>query len=335
MLHFEKADYVQSTVFMSNYRSSLINPMNWSGWFRTLIWCAMVFCSYIIDNNVLALKHFDSLYIIPLVYGVFFGLSVWADLGLIAGRIIYILIQSDGLLQSSDLVVLLASLLTLGTCSLLSRLLVGKVRRERSLLIERDHLNEQLVAVFAKTIEYKDEYTMGHSVRVADYAVKVATLLGLRQVEVKRIYVAGILHDIGKIGVEDYILKKPGALSQDEWERVQEHVNLGVHILQGIGGFSDVTDMIADHHERWDGKGYPLAKTAEEISLGGRILAIADAYDAMTTLRSYRKPFISAEAQQELRRCSNVQFDPSIVEAFLNVLHHDETSETSLDSARG
>lgn len=333
MLHFEKVDYVPSTVLMRNYGSSLINPINWSVWFRTLIWCTLVLCSYIIDNNVLALKYFDSLYIIPLVYGVFFGLPVWADLGLIAGCItIDIFIQSEGLLQSSDFVVLLASLMTLGICSLLSRLLIRKVKRERSLLIERDHLNEQLVAVFAKTIEYKDEYTMGHSVRVADYAVKVATQLGLRPVEVKRIYVAGILHDIGKIGVEDYILKKPGALSQDEWERVQEHVNLGVHILQGIGGFSDVTDMIADHHERWDGKGYPLAKTAEEISLGGRILAIADAYDAMITLRSYRAPFSSVEAQQELRRCSNAQFDPNVVAAFFNMLNHNIKDENSLHS---
>lgn len=265
----------------------------------------------------------------------FFGLSLWADLALIAGCILEIIIPIEGPLQSIDFVMLSAGILTLGTCSYMGRLLVRKAERERSLLLERDHLNEQLVAVFAKTIEYKDEYTMGHSVRVADYARKIATQLELSPVETERIYVAGILHDIGKIGVEDYILKKPGALSQKEWERVQEHVNLGVHILQGIGGFREVTDMIADHHERWDGKGYPLAKTAEEISLGGRILAVADAYDAMTSLRSYRKPYSPVEAQEELRRCSKVQFDPNVVGAFLIILRNLDSKQDLVSSALG
>lgn len=294
-----------------------MSPINWPTWLHTIVWSTLILCSYLVDVNVLAGEHFNGLLIIPLVYGVFFGLPTWADLGLIVGNVLAIVIRNKGLLLPIDFIIFFTGVLTLGTCSLITRLLVRKIKRERSLLLERDRLNEQLVYVFAKTIEYKDEYTMGHSVRVADYAVKIAKQLELHSVEIERIYVAGILHDIGKIGVQDSILQKPGALSQNEWERVQEHVNLGVRILQGIGGFSDVTDMIADHHERWDGKGYPLAKKGIEISLGGRILAVADAYDAMTTLRSYRKPFSSTEAQEELRRCSNAQFDPRVVEAFL------------------
>lgn len=181
---------------------------------------------------------------------------------------------------------------------------------------EVNRLNKELVNVFAKTIEYKDQYTMGHSTRVADYSVEIARQLKLQTAEIEVVYAAGILHDIGKIGVKDHILHKPGCLTDDEWHQVREHVNLGVQILKGVGGFESLTDMVADHHERWDGKGYPSGKKAEEITLGGRILAVADAYDAMTSQRIYRNPLSKEAAQQELQRHSNTQFDTHIVEAF-------------------
>jgi putative nucleotidyltransferase with HDIG domain len=197
---------------------------------------------------------------------------------------------------------------------------VFQAKKARGTSAEANRMDKELVNVFAKTIEYKDEYTMDHSTRVADYSVEIAKQLQLQPIEIEVIYAAGILHDIGKIGVKDHILQKPGALTHEEWHEVREHVNLGVQILKGIGGFEGVTSMVADHHERWDGKGYPSGKQAEEITLGGRILAVADAYDAMTSQRIYRNPLSQEEAQQELKRYSNIQFDNQIVEAFIFVL---------------
>ena len=124
---------------------------------------------------------------------------------------------------------------------------------------------------------------------------------------------------MGKIGVPEAILLKPGQLTEAEREKIRGHVELGEQILTGIPGFEHIVAMVSDHHERWDGRGYPRQKAGESIDLGGRILAVADAYDAMTSQRVYREPIGREEALAELLSCSEAQFDPAVVQAFVRL----------------
>ena len=132
---------------------------------------------------------------------------------------------------------------------------------------------------------------------------------------------SALLHDIGKIGVPDAILRKPGKLSDEEWVEMRKHPEIGRQILDQVGGaFSHMSNIVAAHHERWDGFGYPNGLSGEDIPLGARIITVVDAYDAMTERRVYREPLPVEAARAELRRCSGQQFDPRVVEAFLAVL---------------
>lgn len=181
-------------------------------------------------------------------------------------------------------------------------------------------LNMELVQAFSKTIECKDQYTRGHSLRVATCAREIAKTQRFVSDLRRQVFVAGLLHDIGKIGVPEHILQKPGGLNAKEKELIQDHVILGANILEGLSGFCDIVQMIGDHHERWDGSGYPKGKRETEISLGGRILAVADAYDAMISTRVYRSAMNKEEAIREIRKCSGSQFDPKVVEAFARIM---------------
>jgi len=184
-------------------------------------------------------------------------------------------------------------------------------------LISSSETNTQIVQAFSRAIEYKDEYTRGHSLRVAKYAQEIAKGVSRSPELGRRVFIAGLLHDIGKIGIPDVILKKSGGLTLEERRIIQNHSELGAGILQEIRGFQDIIQMILDHHERWDGSGYPQGKKGEEISFGGRILAVADAYDAMTSKRSYRGAISQEQALEELIRCSKSQFDPKVIEALV------------------
>lgn len=187
-------------------------------------------------------------------------------------------------------------------------------------LISLSKLNTAIVRAFSRAIEYKDEYTQGHSARVAKYAQELAKGLRLSPEFQRRIYIAGLLHDIGKIGIPDGILNKPVSLTSDERKLIQNHCLLGANILQDIPGFEDIIVMIGDHHERWDGLGYPHGKKGQDISLGGRILTVADAYDAMTSKRSYRQALSHEQALQELLRCEQRQFEPKVIRALVILL---------------
>lgn len=183
----------------------------------------------------------------------------------------------------------------------------------------KSQTNNQLIHVLSTAIEYKDEYNRGHSMRVANYAEEIAKEMGLSQNFIDTVYTAGLLHDMGKIVVPDSILHKPSELTEEEFAQIKRHVEYGVNILQKTDRYNDVIPMIMDHHERWDGSGYPAGKKGSEISLGGRILTVADSFDAMTSDRSYSKSINEGDAYRELRNCSGSQFDPQIVQSFLQV----------------
>jgi len=176
--------------------------------------------------------------------------------------------------------------------------------------------NIQLIHTLSVAVEYNDEYNRGHSLRVANYACKIARNMGFSRNLAEKVYVAGLLHDIGKIVVPESILKKPGRLTAEEFIQIKRHVEYGVNILRKTERFKDVIPMIADHHERWDGSGYPVGKKGTEIQQGGRIIAVADAFDAMTSHRVYRSSVSKQAAYRELRNCSESQFDPEIIKFF-------------------
>ncbi|MBN2830919.1 MAG: HD domain-containing protein, partial [Candidatus Omnitrophica bacterium] len=177
------------------------------------------------------------------------------------------------------------------------------------------------IKVLAQAIDARDHYTHSHSENVAKYAIFIASEMGLPAKEIEIIRQACELHDLGKIGVEDSILMKPGALNDEEWAQIRKHPVIGAQILEPLTFLNDVIDLVRQHHEHYDGSGYPEGRKGEDIQLGARILNLADAYEAMRSARSYRKvPLTKEAAVEEIRNNSGTQFDPKVVEAFLRIV---------------
>lgn len=196
-----------------------------------------------------------------------------------------------------------------------------------SLAIEKSRLYEELINTNLRTIQAlayaidaKDSYTAGHGQRTIEYAIKIARYMNMSEYEIKLLEYAASLHDIGKLGIPDSVLKKPQQLSEDEFEYIKEHVKIGANIIAPVEFLKEVTPLIFYHHERYDGHGYPEGLKGEEIPLGARILSVVDAYEAMTSDRPYRKALSQDRAIEELLRCAGTQFDPQIVEIFINIL---------------
>jgi diguanylate cyclase (GGDEF)-like protein/putative nucleotidyltransferase with HDIG domain len=196
-------------------------------------------------------------------------------------------------------------------------------------LDETGETREQLAAamLLAETLDMRDVGTARHSQTVGRYAEEIARELGLPETHVERIRAAGVLHDIGKLGVADAVLKKPGKLTDEEWAEMRRHPELGARILDHAN-LRDISAWVLAHHERIDGRGYPHGLAGDVIPLEARILAVADAYEAMTADRAYRAAIGHEAAQQELRDGTGTQFDPQVVEAFLAVLTRGRKART-------
>ncbi|MEK6705948.1 MAG: HD domain-containing phosphohydrolase, partial [Bdellovibrionota bacterium] len=169
----------------------------------------------------------------------------------------------------------------------------------------------------AEAIEKKDRDTGGHTKRVVYYSMCIAKYMDLTTEQLERIRLGAILHDVGKIGVEDRILKKSSKLDPEEWKVMQTHPELGYDIMNRVEGLKDVIGGMRYHHERWDGRGYPLGLKRDEIPLIARIISVADAYDAMVSNRAYRRGLDPSAAFEEIIRNGGTQFDPTVVEAFV------------------
>ena len=174
----------------------------------------------------------------------------------------------------------------------------------------------QAAASLAKAVDARDEYTGSHSARVSEIAARIASRLGLDAEQIELIRLATSLHDLGKLSIPEEILRKPDALSDTERLVLERHPRIGYQMLESLG-VDPVADWVLHHHERWDGRGYPDRLRGEEIPLGARIIFVADAYDAMTSDRVYRRRLTDEEAMSELVRCAGTQFDPAIVAAFM------------------
>lgn len=192
-------------------------------------------------------------------------------------------------------------------------------RKTEALEREREALRELTVGVpetLIKAMEAKDLYLRGHSQRVADLAASIASALGLPAETVEHVRLAGRLHEVGLIGVREEVLNKPGRLTPEEFEHIKTHVRIGMEILAPLGHLGPVLDYVYHHHEHWDGTGYPQGLAGEAISIGGRILAAADALDALTSRRAYRAPMTPAAALAHLGRgFVGTLLDPRVYEA--------------------
>jgi len=176
------------------------------------------------------------------------------------------------------------------------------------------------VSALASSIDAKDPYTHGHSRRVTLYSLAIAQALGLESEEVEDLELAGYLHDIGKIGMPQEILQKPLALTDEEFDIVKKHPLNGVRILENLKNLQRVSNFILHHHERLDGRGYPRGLAGDEIPLGARILAVADAFDAITSDRPYRRKSSVHDALLEIQRHAGRQFDPQVVRVFVSLV---------------
>jgi len=188
---------------------------------------------------------------------------------------------------------------------------------ERALLAEKhDQLFYGLIRALVSTIEAKDQYTRGHTERVTTYSMAIGEEMGLTDDEKHTLQLGALLHDVGKIGIPEKILKKPGKLTPGEYEIMKRHPDIGADILEHINGIGEIADIVRYHQEKFDGTGYPAGLKGEDIPLYDRVVAVADAYDAMTSSRSYRRNFSEEEVMKEFNRCAGFQFDRRVVEAF-------------------
>ena len=187
----------------------------------------------------------------------------------------------------------------------------------------QDLLLESMKAIVT-ALEERDPYTHGHSVRVMEYACLIGRKISLTAKELKDLELASLFHDLGKIGIPDHVLLKPGRLDPEEFKIMQSHPEKSSRIIGSISEFKDLIPIILHHHERFDGKGYPLGLKGDQIPIGARIILLADTYDAMTSSRAYRNALPREIAIQEIKDCKGTQFDPFIADSFVQALENGE-----------
>jgi len=227
---------------------------------------------------------------------------------------------------------------------------VHRALKRREMLLENRHLNQWLkeevttrtaelqrerhrlervstatLEALVNALEAKDPYLRGHSARVADFSANIATEMGLDEEEVDRIRMAGRLHDLGKIGTREAVINKEGPLTADEFEHVKQHVIIGAQILAPLVHLGDVVAMVKSHHERFDGSGYPDGLRGEEVPLGGRVIAAAEVYDALTTARPYQEKMTPEQAVERMTDLSGTVLDPRVYEALVRLVGRRQT----------
>ena len=207
--------------------------------------------------------------------------------------------------------------------------LVQQAKLLEGLLVDLRESYEATLDAMVSAIESRDCETKHHCRRVQTYSVLLAQRLGVSAEELVDISYGALLHDVGKIGVPDAILLKPGKLTAEEWRTMRQHTRIGYNMIARIKFLKGAADIVACHHERWDGKGYPNNLSGEEIPLGARIFSVIDTYDAITSKRPYKEALPVQHAREEIRRCAGTQFDPRVVAEFLKL------SDEELIATRG
>ena len=202
-----------------------------------------------------------------------------------------------------------------------------KTRELRDSQEQTEKMLTEMIDALSNTVDAKDRYTSGHSKRVAQYARILAERMGLNKEQQKRIYIAGLLHDVGKIRIPDEIINKPGKLTDEEFNYIKLHSITGYHILKEISSIEGIAEGAKFHHERFDGKGYPVGLEGENIPLMARIIGVADSYDAMASNRSYRKALPQYIVREEIVKGRGTQFDPEIADKMIELIDEDKNYE--------
>ncbi|NTU81538.1 MAG: response regulator [Chloroflexales bacterium] len=213
-------------------------------------------------------------------------------------------------------------------------LLRARIRSQLRIKRLTDQLErtERVIFMLALAVEAKDAYTEGHLRRLSSYSEQLAIAAGMPQDKLKAIRFGGLLHDIGKISVDDAILRKPGKLTPEEYEHIKQHPEYGARIVQPMRFAGEVGPIIRHHHERWDGTGYPHGLRGEDIPIGARIVAIVDAYDAMMTDRPYRRALGLEESLRRLREGHGREWDPDLLDLFLNLVEQGRLQDPLADT---
>jgi putative nucleotidyltransferase with HDIG domain len=211
----------------------------------------------------------------------------------------------------------------------LSAALNGAARSILASQVDLDRAYLQFVETMAQALDARDPYTAGHSLRVAEYSYKLALAMGIPNEEAETIRIAAQLHDIGKIGIPDAVLQKPGPLSAEEYGLIKLHPQIGRRILEKVGRFDRLLAVVELHHENYDGTGYPYGLVGADVPLAARIVRVADAFDAMTSTRSYRSSLALRSAVHEIERNAGRMFDPLAVKAFLRLVAQGEIEADS------
>jgi putative nucleotidyltransferase with HDIG domain len=246
------------------------------------------------------------------LWGPWCGLIVGLLGGVLVGPVAQAMVRSVDLDNFTWLLRSLGMMLVGWSAGALARALVHEVK-------ELEQVNEEMALAFVRAIDARDPNTARHSELVATYSAALAGELGMSDCDVERIRRAALLHDVGKIALERSVLQKPGKLSEDEWVEVRAHPVMSEHILRGVRHFQNFLAGARYHHERYDGAGYPDGLAGEQIPLDARVIAVCDAYDAMTSDRAYRSACSSQEARSRLIEGSGTQFDPRCVSAFMRL----------------
>ncbi|MBO4904933.1 MAG: response regulator [Lachnospiraceae bacterium] len=207
------------------------------------------------------------------------------------------------------------------TLSLLKNHMSQEVEKKTE---ENEQLSTHIIKALAYAIDAKDKYTNGHSSRVAEYSKEISARYGYNEKEQNEIYIIGLLHDVGKIGIPDAIINKKDRLTDEEYEVIKKHPVIGTQILETITEMPNLSNGARWHHERYDGKGYPDGLSGEDIPEVARIIAVADAYDAMTSHRSYRDTLPQEKVRAEIERCRGTQFDPQFADIMINIIDEDK-----------
>jgi putative nucleotidyltransferase with HDIG domain len=204
--------------------------------------------------------------------------------------------------------------------------LLAAISNQAAVFLDNHYLFEDLqdllmgmLYALTASIDAKDPYTCGHSRRVAMISRKLAELHGLSRERVERVYLGGLLHDLGKIGIPEAVLRKPGRLTEDEFALIRRHPQIGANILGGLKQMQDVLPMVLHHHERMDGRGYPARLAGSAVPVEARIVGLADAFDAMTSCRTYRSAMPLPAVLAEIRRVAGTQLDGRCVELLLSL----------------
>ena len=254
-----------------------------------------------------------------------------AMLGIIAESIsVYLITSLSGLFVGASMII--ALLVNLIRTARNIQLLETKRQQEKQK--ENERISLQMMQTLSTTIEAKDEYTRGHSSRVAEYAAQIATELGWQEKEVQQLKHAAYLHDIGKIGIPDQILNKPSKLTEDEYNLIKQHPVIGAEILKDITFIPHIVEVARSHHERYDGNGYPDGLGGTDIPIHARIVSMADSYDAMNSRRIYRNALPQEMIRDEIIKNRGKQFDPKIADIFLRLMNENRLTLSSSEDSQ-